>query len=68
LWRKTCRRLSNQVIADDLPANEMLLNNSLQHIRATQSVPDVVGIDDCDRSGDAHIKAGGLNPQDAASF
>src|SRR6185295_7931359 len=56
----------NQRVADDAAADEMFLDDPLEHRRVALAVPRAFGIDDRDRSAFANPQAVGLGAQDAA--
>src|SRR5262249_12029080 len=56
----------DQKLANGLPANQMLLDDALQHWRVAPRVPRAFRIDDGDRSAFADAQAVRLCPQGAA--
>ena len=58
--------LADQVVADHLPADEVLLDNAFQHGRVAVAVPGSFGIDDGHRPARADPQAIGLGPIDPA--
>src|SRR5262245_28671460 len=60
------RMSQERELFDRLPADQVLLDDALEHLRGAGAVPDAVGVHDRDRPVDADAKAVGLGAVDAA--
>src|SRR5689334_18395190 len=60
------RPLHDQVLLDDLPRQEVLLEDALQHGGIAVAVPGALGVDDGDGSARADVEAVGAGRVDAA--
>jgi len=58
----------DEVLDDDLPADQVFVDDALEHGRVTLAVPGALRVDHRDRSSLADAEAVGLGPQDSALF
>src|SRR5689334_2229196 len=60
--------LRDEVVSDDPPADQMLVNDAIEHRRIAPAVPGALWIDDDDRTVVADAEAIHLRPKHAAQL